>query len=271
MGFQNGVSPYIFPAVQCELDLNSFQLGLLNVSFLIGGTISSFIWGILADFKGRKKILSYAHLLNAFITILLSISPFVLSLIICRFLNGFLIGAPGSIIFSYLSEFQPPRYRSSIVCYSGLFFTSSWLLLPLLAWFILPFDVVYKIGSLVTVTSWRVLLIILVIPEIICGLCFLLRLPESPKFFMAKSDTRKTLIVLRRMFAINTGKHPNEFPVKTILCDQIKIQTKPNLQCRGNTTKVVQEMFQQFKSLFQPPLISITSLICVIMFTNMFG
>ncbi|XP_044259117.1 synaptic vesicle glycoprotein 2C-like [Tribolium madens] len=270
VGFQNGLSAYIFPAAQCELDLTSFQLSLLNVCFLVGGALSSFLWGVLADAKGRRKILIVTHLLNAAITIICATNPLVFSIIVCRFLNGFLIGAPGSIIFSYLAEFQPPKYRSAIICYSGIFFTSSWLLLPLLAWLILPIDISIAVGSFIKITSWRIFLMVLIIPEIVAGFWFM-RLPESPKFFVAKGNQRKALAVLRKMFVVNTGRSAKDFPVKSII-REVRVETfEDNLRCRGKTVKNLQEMFGQFKSLFRLPLVFLTLLTTSIMFTNMFG
>lgn len=98
-----------------------------------------------------------------------------------------------------------------------------------------------------------------------------MRLPESPKFFLAKGEQRKALIILRKMFAINTGRHPKEFPVKCLI-GEVRVETLgDNLRCRGKTVKNLQEMYAQFRSLFKPPLVFITLLTTSIMFTNMFG
>lgn len=92
MGFQNGLSSYVFPAAQCDLKFSSFELGILNMAFMIGGIASCFLWGALADNLGRKRILFLTHLLDAVITIICSVLPSATNLLVCRFLNGFLIG-----------------------------------------------------------------------------------------------------------------------------------------------------------------------------------
>lgn len=270
VGFQNGLPPYVFPSAQCELNLTSFQLGLLNVCFLIGGTLSCFLWGFLADFYGRRKILITTHLLNALITILCSLLPYTTSLVICRFSNGFLIGAPGTVVFSYISEFQPLKYRGRCVCYCGLFFTLAWLLLPISAYFILPLDINYGIPKVCLITPWRLFMILIAIPEILVGVWFL-RMPESPKYHLAKGNSRKSLAILKKMYCLNTGKCSAQFPVKYLVDIKNEHKVAEKVWCEGKTLRVLMEIFCQIKSLFQPPLLKATTLVCTIMFANMFG
>lgn len=92
MGFQNGLSSYVFPAAQCDLKFSSFELGILNMAFMIGGIASCFLWGALADNLGRKRVIFFTHLLDALVTIICSVLPSATNLLVCRFLNGFLIG-----------------------------------------------------------------------------------------------------------------------------------------------------------------------------------
>lgn len=269
VGFQNGLSPYIFPAAQCELNLTSFQLGFLNVSFMIGGAISSFVFGFLADLKGRRKILCSAHLINAAITIICIFINNISILVICRFANGFLIGAPGSIVYTYLSEFQPPKYKSSVICYSGICFTFSWLILPLLAWFLLSYNIYFNFTSFFLITSWRIYIVAVIIPEIIAGIWFL-KMPESPKYLLVKGKSTEALEILEYIFSKNTGKSPYSFPVK-ILLKQNRISNGYSLQCSGKFMRSFLGIYRQFKCLFTPPMVILTLLTTTIMFTNMFG
>lgn len=72
----------------------------------------------------------FALLADWFITICAALSQSYLALMIFRFLNGFLIGGPGTLIYSYFSEFQPEKIRTKSICLIGMFFTVAWLLLP---------------------------------------------------------------------------------------------------------------------------------------------
>ncbi|KAJ8960609.1 hypothetical protein NQ318_013901 [Aromia moschata] len=260
VGFQNGLSSYIFPAAQCELQLTSFELGLLNVSFLAGGVVSSFLWGNLADLGGRRRILASTHLLNALATTLCTLIPLTESLLVSRLLNGFLIGAPGSIIFSYVAEFQPPRYRPASVCLCGLSFTFSWLLLPLLASAVLPLDVDLSLGRFLVLTPWRLFVILLVVPEVLVGAWFL-RMPESPRFYAAKGEAGEALKVLRRMYSENTGRSSETFPVRRLVGEgatETRSADDGDVACRSRTVRVLKQMLSQGKELFRPPLLTVT-------------
>ncbi|CAH1975628.1 unnamed protein product [Acanthoscelides obtectus] len=272
IGFQNGLSAYVFPAAQCELHLTSYEIGLLNVAFLAGGTVSCFFWGILADLYGRRKVLIGTHLTNAGVMIICALSPYTASIVICRFLNGFLVGGPGSIIFPYFAEFQPPRFRSKTSCYCGLFFTLSWLILPLLSHLILPLPIDYNFGGVLVLTPWRLFMVVLGVPEILVGLWFI-RMPESPKYYAAAGKIDKSLDVLKKMFAVNTGRSRDCYPVK-YLRNENKVRTNKyenSISCERKAIRLLKTVLGQIKSLYKPPLRSITFLICSIMFTNMFG
>ncbi|CAG9772631.1 unnamed protein product [Ceutorhynchus assimilis] len=270
MGFQNGLSSYVFPAAQCDLNFTSFELGILNMAFMIGGIIGCFLWGALADNLGRQKVLYSTHLFDALITIVCAVLPTATNLFVLRFLNGFLIGAPGSIIFTYVAEFQPPKYRTPVVCCCGIFFTLSWLILPLLAYFILPLQgLSFSLGNFIFFCPWRLFLIILAIPELLTAL-WILKMPESPKYFLAKGEHKECLAILRHMYSKNTGDHPDDFPVKNLISD-VKMDTSNNVACDGKTLRVLRTMGGQMKSMFQQPLLTVTALTCIIMFANMFG
>lgn len=272
VGFQNGISSYVFPAAQCELNLTSFELGLLNIMFLSGGIISCLLWGILADINGRRKVLATTHLLNTLVTLTCAFISCKGSIVVCRFLNGFLIGAPGAIVFSYLAEFQPPKFRSASVCYCGLFFTSSWFLLPVLAHLVLSWDVNYQMGSFLTVSPWRLYLVLMVIPEAVVGVWFL-RMPESPKFYMAKGDLKKALEVLGRMYSANTGQSGDMFPVKYLIVESRGGSNKFSDSdiLKKKSLRILLVMLKQSRMLFQSPLVAATALTCTVMFSNMFG
>lgn len=267
-GFQNNLSGYIFPAAQCELNLTSKEVGFLNALFLIGGTCSSFLWGILADTNGRKKILLLT-LVSDFLTTTIfavTVSSFA-GLAVCRFLNGFLVGAPGSITFAYLAEFHGPQIRAKAVCYSGAFFTAAWLILPMTAYMVLPMTLDVVVRDIFKLNNWRFLFFLLVLPELFATL-WLLRLPESPKFLLARGDSESAMKVLRKMFAINYSRNEEDFPVIQFVYD-----TKCDEKCDDKNTllRELKYVGVQVASLFKKPLVFTTLLMCAIMFANMFG
>ncbi|KAF5300488.1 hypothetical protein FQA39_LY02287 [Lamprigera yunnana] len=271
-GVQYGLTAYAMPAAHCELDLSSTQIGFVNSSFLIGAMCSSFLWGVTADLTGRKKILTITLLSNAVVTIFCAFVQNLIGLIACRFINGFLIGAPGSVAFTYMAEFHAPTHRTKAIYYAGIFFTVPWLLLPALAWVILPLQVNLAFADFTLLSSWRLFLIILSLPEIIGGL-WLWHLPETPKF-LAVARPEKALSVLREMYKVNKNVSEAEFPIKTLNEVQINLNTNANENKVNSTCKIAklaEEIFCQIYDLFKTPLLSSTFLVTLLMFTNMFG
>ncbi|GJQ73921.1 hypothetical protein Trydic_g18855 [Trypoxylus dichotomus] len=269
VGFQNGLTSYVFSAAQCDLGFKSQDLGLLNVSFMLGGTISAFIWGIIADVKGRRNILVWTTLLDAATTLGCSFMQNFSGLMVCRFLNGILIGCGGSVTYTYLAEFHSPKMQAKSVCYSGVAFIAGWVLLPVLAYIILPLN--FKIDILdVPYTPWRVFLIIIAVPEFLAALC-LLKLPESPKFLYDKNRNEKALKILNNIYCQNMNKENQGFSVKRLSHDSIIHKDVKNLHCKGKNARMLRDMVTQIKQLFSSDTRTKTFLICLIMFSNMFG
>ncbi|KAF5286663.1 hypothetical protein FQR65_LT12494 [Abscondita terminalis] len=266
-GVQYGLTAYAMPAAQCELNLTSLQIGLINSSFLIGAIFSSFLWGVLADLKGRKKVLITTLLLNVVMTVCCALSQSVNEIIVFRFINGFLAGASGSVSFSYMAEFHAPLHRTRTIHYAGVFFTVPWLILPALAWWVLTLNIEVIVNDFILISPWRIFLMLLVTPELIGGL-WLIHLPETPKF-LSTINQEEAVQVLQKMYEINNKRRKEDFPVNFVSQNaQIQVNLKSN---NNEFKKVVIKIVRQIFSLFETPLWISTALVTSIMFSNMFG
>lgn len=79
---------FIVPAAKCDLDLTLFEQGLLSSISFFGVVSFSYVWGFLADTRGRRGILKIS-LLSSFITSsLCSIVGSSWLFIVLRFING---------------------------------------------------------------------------------------------------------------------------------------------------------------------------------------
>ncbi|KAL0271447.1 UNVERIFIED_CONTAM: hypothetical protein PYX00_008541 [Menopon gallinae] len=218
-GFQNGLNAYVMPAAESDLSLSSSDKGLLNAVFLIGGLASAFFWGILADHIGRKKILVVSLLLDGILTLISTLSQTFTVFAIFRFLSGFIIGAPGSIVVPYLGEFFSNNHRASMLCAVGFFWTVSWIVLPAAALGIIPITWSYQVQGF-TFNSWRMYVALFAVPTLVCGTLLAIYIPESPKYLFSQGKETETLAVLKYMYTITYGTSHGEYPVKTILSDE---------------------------------------------------
>lgn len=117
--------------------------------------IGSFIWGYVADSKGRKFTLIICMLMDGFFNILSSVSQIYPIFILCRLLSGFgyikyiiiqfknifnfyidlslndCYRISGSTtLFSYLVEFLHIKYREKFLSWMEMFWTIGIILLP---------------------------------------------------------------------------------------------------------------------------------------------
>ncbi|CAK9829936.1 Synaptic vesicle glycoprotein 2B [Anthophora retusa] len=271
VGCQNGINAYILPSAECDLKLTSEQKGLLNVSFLLGGVISSLFWGVFADAYGRKYILLLTLLSDSILSIGGSFSQSFKVLLLFRALSGFFIGAPGSLVYTYLGEFHAEKQRVRSICYVGFFWTLSWLILPGLAWIIIPLPISLQFNGILY-NSWRIFLAIIGIPTLIVTL-IATRYPESPKFLVSQGKTEEALVILRKIYATNTGHHEDEYPVKILLTDDVmnSNSNKASFATSGVLMELLKNIWQQIRCLASPPLLKYALLCWTIYFANMFG
>ncbi|XP_057337738.1 synaptic vesicle glycoprotein 2B-like isoform X1 [Microplitis mediator] len=279
-GCQSGINAYIIPAAECDLNLNSHQKGLINSAFLIGGMSSSFLWGISANAYGRKKILVGTLLTDSLLTFLSSLSQSFEVLVVFRALAGFLIGAPGSLIYNYLGEFHPSKLRVRCICIIGFCWTSASLLLPGLAWFIIPLKFSFEFAGFI-LNSWRLYLGLIGVPTFIMG--FILTMyPESPKYLLSRGRKQEALEILGQIYAVNTGRDKSDYPVRELKISSDEIDDKNALAviaadyCDDQSNllvikKLLADAWRQVIALTSPPLVKWAVLCWTIYFTNLFG
>ncbi|XP_063226849.1 synaptic vesicle glycoprotein 2C-like [Bacillus rossius redtenbacheri] len=274
-GFQNGLNAYILPAAQCDLGLSSGEKGALNAAFIMGSVCGTFVWGSLADTVGRKHVLVASLLIDSVVTLLSSFVQAYQLFAVCRFFSGFIIGAPSCLVFPYLSEFHTASRGSASICLVGFFWTLSWVLLPALAWVVIPITWAYHAPHFVF-NSWRLFVAMLSVPSLISALSLLLLFPESPQFLHASGRSGAALAVLQHMFSKNTGRPAAQYQVRelkrmpraSVQCDTEGQQPHCKLQLVEN---IVRELLHQAKRLLVAPLLPHTALCAVLLFTNMFG
>ena len=80
----------ILPMAECDLNLTTADKGILSAIGYVGTILSSFLWGFLADTKGRRATLVPSLILATAVTAVSSLVNNFWLLVFLRFLNGFL-------------------------------------------------------------------------------------------------------------------------------------------------------------------------------------
>lgn len=262
---------FILPSAQCDLELNTQTKGWLNSIIFIGMMAGAYFWGSIADSMGRKKVLIVISFMNGVCIVASSFSQNYEWFMLFRFLNGAALGGSGPVIWSYFAEFQPKSKRGSMLSFMAAFWTFGNLFVAGLAWLIIPTGIGF-ITPYFTYNSWRIFLMVCSLPSfLVAGLLFYL--PESPKFLLSQGKIDKALAIFRGIFVTNTGKPCEQYPVKELLLDEkLKAELEENANSlKGKYSRMMTDMVDNSKELFQSPILKFTIVSITINFTFHIG
>lgn len=216
--FETTTMSYVLPSAECDLRLSLVDKGTLNAVTYVGMIASAFFWGFLSDTYGRKRLLVYGFLLDATFNVLCATSQSVVAIMIFKFMGGFIICGPFAVLMAYLSEFHSLQHRSRVMMMVGIFYSIANVLLPSLAWAIIPqsgWDFTLFDGKL-AIHSWQIFLAVCCLPSLLSGACCIF-FPESPKFLMSKGRNEQAMDVFRTLYALNSGRSREDYPVKELV------------------------------------------------------
>jgi MFS transporter, AAHS family, benzoate transport protein len=163
--------------------LDAAQAGALGSYALMGVMVGALAAGALGDFLGRRKLILinivWFSLGMAFTAMAASVPVFGLF----RFLTGIGVGALVATAGAVVAEFAPAGKRNfyNAIVYSGV--PAGGLLASLLA------------ILLAGVTDWRGLFLIGALPLVILFPLAYLKLPESPRWLLARGRTEEALLL----------------------------------------------------------------------------
>lgn len=273
-GMQSGINAYILPSVKCDFQLSDTQMGVLNALFLGGGGLSAHLWGALSDSYGRRPVLAGTLLVDAVCIAASLLAPSFPVFAVLRFVSGMLNMAPAGLSFLYLGEFVGDRRRTAFSQAIGSMWIASWIILPALAWVVIPLS--WSVDFLgVRLQSWRGFLGLLLVPTLsAAGL--VLYMPETPKFLQAAGREQDALKVYRRIYATNTGGAADGYPVKRLHLPSSARASGADAACHprhahgDHVLHILARTLKMSAALFKPPVLYRTALCCLIYFCSMF-
>lgn len=190
-GYDTGVINGALDPMKAELGLTSFTEGLVTASLLIGAAIGAYLGGHWSDTIGRRKTLIQVAVLFFIGTLGCVFTPGVTILLIARVLLGFAVGAASVTVPVYLSEMAPAERRGTFSGRNELAIVVGQFLA-----FLINAVVSNLWGHHEGV--WRYMLAICAIPAI-CLFVGMMRMPESPRWLLAKGRTDEALAVLEQV------------------------------------------------------------------------
>ncbi|XP_062552077.1 synaptic vesicle glycoprotein 2C-like [Armigeres subalbatus] len=272
---------FVLPSATCDFQMKSEDKGWLTAAPMLGMVIGSYFWGCLADTKGRRIVLIAALLLDGLSGLLSSVTQIFGLFMLLRFINGFAITGAMGICFPYLGEFQPTKYREKVLCWMEMFWTVGIILLPIIAWLLIPlkFHISYEFTfgetqAAWSFSSWNLFVAVCALPSLVLGVG-LYMFPESPKFLIECGETDLALEIIKDIYETNSGRDRSEYPVEVLKRSEKanSVMDTHNRSIRTlsirkpNHLKILfSEIWDQTKALCKPPHLKNTILTCIIQF-----
>ncbi|XP_055325194.1 synaptic vesicle glycoprotein 2B-like [Sitodiplosis mosellana] len=258
---------YVIP-VACDMKMTSGQKGILAGAAFFGVICSSYLWGYLADTKGRRRIIQPTLFLASFSSIICSFIQNIYIFAAFRFLNGFFISGSAANIFAYLGEFHTNDKRTTSIISTTVIYNGMCTIVPVTAWAVINQDWQFQVPIIGLIYKpWRLFMVVCGLPGFISAIA-LIFLPESPKFVLSQGKKAAVFQILQKMNRWNNGKK-SEFEEFEILDDVHSIENK---QCISESIKktrvpLLKSVWNQTVPLFKPPYLRSTILLCTIQFS----
>ncbi|XP_031628109.1 synaptic vesicle glycoprotein 2B-like [Contarinia nasturtii] len=251
----------ILPYIKCDMRPTLAEMGVLSSVSFLGIVSTSFLWGLLLDTWGRKKVLCSAAFLGFAFSFPSAFATNTSLLIFLRFLAGAFLAGCTAGSYSYVSEFHTSKTAPRAVACSSIFLSGLMVFIATMALLILPMDFTWQIYSL-NFKPWRLFLICNSLINLMNGIIFAI-LPESPKFLLAINQHEKALQILKRIYAFNTGLPKQSYPVERIKSESIGGNSLAGTKGFCN---IIRYLWCQTKPIFLPPLLTHTWKLCFLFF-----
>ncbi|VEG28916.1 sugar porter family MFS transporter [Actinomyces howellii] len=194
-GFDTAVINGAVDALSDHYSLNAFLKGFAVSSALIGCALGAWFAGPVANRMGRVPVMLIAAVLFVVSALGSGLAFHIIDFIIWRVIGGLGVGAASVIAPAYIAEVSPASVRGRLGSLQQLaIVTGIFVALLSDSWF-----AGIAGGAAETLwmglAAWRWMFMAEAVPAVIYGL-FAFRLPESPRFLVARGDYDKASQVL---------------------------------------------------------------------------
>src|SRR5215212_2545190 len=184
-GFDLLILGFMLRAISADLSLTPAQAGSLITWTLIGAVVGGILFGILADYYGRVRVLTWTILLFAVFTGLCAFAQGYWDLLIYRTIAGLGLGGEFGIGMALVAEAWPASKRARATSYVALGWQAGVLCAALVTPLLLP-----SIG-------WRGMFIVGLLPGVVA---FAVRwYVGEPKIFVERAKTAHTMAPLKML------------------------------------------------------------------------
>ena len=199
-GFDTAVISGANAALKVQFNLDDGGLGATVAIATVGTIVGALIGGRSADYFGRRKLLFFIGILYVLGALGTALAPSHLVLMIFRFVGGLGVGLSSVCAPIYTAEIAPAKVRGRLV---GLVQFN--IVLGILVAYLSNYIVAQIVHD--PQIAWRWMLGVMVVPSVLF-LVFLVAVPETPRWLMAKGHEEKAIAISRRL--CNTVEESDE-------------------------------------------------------------
>jgi MFS family permease len=179
-GFDLLILGFMLSAIAAELHLTKAQAGSLVTWTLVGAVAGGLLFGMLSDYYGRIRVLTWTILLFAVFTGACAFAQGYWDLLIYRTIAGLGLGGEFGIGMALVAEAWPVAKRARVSSYVGL----GWQAGVLLAAVVIPF--------LLPIIGWRGMFLVGILPAL-AAFAVRYTLGEPPIFVEHNASARKSV------------------------------------------------------------------------------
>ena len=199
-GFDTAVISGANAAPQVQFNLDDGGLGATVAIATVDTIVGALIGGRSADRFGRRKLLFFSGILYILGALGTALAPSRLVLMIFRFVGGLGVGLSSVCAPIYTAEIAPAKVRGRLV---GLVQFN--IVLGILVAYLSNYIVAQIVHD--PQIAWRWMLGVMVVPSVLF-LVFLVAVPETPRWLMARGHEEKAIAISRRL--CNTVEESDE-------------------------------------------------------------
>src|SRR5436309_6986463 len=182
-GFDLLILGFMLRAISADLHLTPPQAGSLVTWTLVGAVAGGILFGMLSDYYGRVRVLTWTILLFAVFTGLCALAQGYWDLLLYRTIAGLGLGGEFGIGMALVAEAWPARQRARACSYVGLGWQAGVLLAALTTPLLLPH------------VGWRGMFLIGLVPGLVA---FAVRwYVGEPKIFLEHAKAARGTVPLR--------------------------------------------------------------------------
>ncbi|XP_049785176.1 synaptic vesicle glycoprotein 2C-like [Schistocerca cancellata] len=252
--FDTTTMAYILPVAQCDLGLTNLDKGGLNAITYAGMITSAFMWGGLSDTLGRQRLLRISLIVDGLLALASAFAVQLWAMFLLRYLVGFTVCGPYAMLMSFLAEFHSTKYRSRCIMFTGIGVATANYLIPSFALALLTQTWELEVGSGLVLKPWNVFIMACSLPALLAG-TLMSFFPETPKFLMSKGRNGEALAVFRKIYALNTGRSPDSYPVQRLV-DELELRkasVASTMSVHQSAIQGLKNAWRQMRPLFVMP------------------